>query len=205
MEKDDKVVRGTIHAIPNLFGSTVVSSAATLDQPSKEADAVTYTIMCNDGTFIRVPFEDLVKPSKTTAPASDSPADPFSGLPHFLQRHAKVTIDHQGRFHKGYLGHTPEGGFRFEMRRNLRSIKIDWTVPLPNFEQSWTTMVCEDYILPGHTTVSSFLHPKTSDQPLAKHVSAKNLLLPCPSSLQQALHPSNPDRHVWLDSYNEEK
>ena len=63
----------------------------------------------------------------------------------------------------------------------------------------------EDTLLPGHSVVSTFLRPKTSDQPSAKNVSAKNLLLPCPTSLQQALHPSNPDRQVWLDSYRDEK
>jgi hypothetical protein len=36
-------------------------------------------------------------------------------------------------------------------------------------------------------------------------VSPKNLLQSCPPSLLKALHPSNPDRDVWLKSYNEEK
>jgi hypothetical protein len=31
------------------------------------------------------------------------------------------------------------------------------------------------------------------------------LLIPCPPSLLKALHPSNPDRHIWFDSYNKEK
>jgi len=38
----------------------------------------------------------------------------------------------------------------------------------------------------------------------ASHVSAKTLKNPCPPSLQRALDPSNPDRDIWLASYNEE-
>ena len=51
-----------------------------------------------------------------------------------------------------------------------------------------------------------FLRPSTKNNaPSANFVSAKNLLGPCPASLLQALHPSNPDRDIWLRSYNEEK
>ena len=54
--------------------------------------------------------------------------------------------------------------------------------------------------------VSSFLKASTSNNaPSANFISAKNLLSPCPPSLKTALHPSNPDKQVWLDSYNEEK
>jgi hypothetical protein len=54
--------------------------------------------------------------------------------------------------------------------------------------------------------VSSFLRSNTSNNaPSANFVSAKNLLHPCPPSLLKALHPSNPDRDIWLKSYDEEK
>jgi hypothetical protein len=54
--------------------------------------------------------------------------------------------------------------------------------------------------------VSSFLRSNTANNaPSANFVSAKNLLQPCPPSLLKALHPSNPDRDVWLKSYSEEK
>eukprot|EP00956_Cyclotella_meneghiniana_P043958 scaffold295727_cov139-Cyclotella_meneghiniana.AAC.1 len=67
-------------------------------------------------------------------------------------------------------------------------------------------MVAENIIIPGHSTVSSFLRPNSSNNaPSAKHVSAANLMNPCPPSLAKALHPSNPDREVWLASYMEEK
>ena len=115
-------------------------------------------------------------------------------------------MDHNGSFHKGYIHLSPEGGFHFAVRKNARSIKIDWSVPLPNFKQNWTTLLGDDILFPNHTTISSFLKSNTSNNaPKASFVSAKNLLSPCPPSLAKALHPSNPDRHVWLNSYKEEK
>ena len=115
-------------------------------------------------------------------------------------------MDYNGAFHKGFLMHSPEYGFQFVVKRNLRSTKIDFSVPLPDFCHSWPTMVGKNILIPGHTTVSSFLRPNSSNNaPSANFVSAKNLLNPCPPSLQKALHPSNPDRDVWLKSYLEEK
>ena len=92
------------------------------------------------------------------------------------------------------------------MRRNIRSTKVDWSVPLPDFKQHWTTLVGDDILFPGHTTVSSFLKSATADTaPSANFLSAKNIFFPCPPSLSKALHPLNPDRQVWLDYYNEGK
>ena len=116
-----------------------------------------------------------------------------------------MTLDHNGAFHKGYLQHTPDAGFAFVVRRNPRSLRVDWSVPLPDFKQRWTTLVGENVLVPGHTMVSSFLRPSSSRTAhSANFVSAKNLLSPCPPSLIKALDPSNPDRDTWLRSYNEE-
>jgi len=99
-----------------------------------------------------------------------------------------------------------EGGYTFDVRQNSRSQKVDWQLPLPNFKQNWTNLIGKDVLIPGHSTVSSFLPSSTSNNaPSANFVSAKILLGQCPPSLLQALHPSNPDKQVWLDSYNEEK
>ena len=102
--------------------------------------------------------------------------------------------------------YSPEGGFRFEVRRNPRSRKADWSTPLPSFKQQWPNLLGKDILIPGHSTVHNFLKPSSSNNaPSANFVSAKNLLSLCPPSLKIALHPSNPDRQVWLDSYKEEE
>jgi hypothetical protein len=115
-------------------------------------------------------------------------------------------MDYNGSFHKGFIHCSSEGGFHFVMKRSARSKTIEWSVPLPNFRLHWTTLVGDNIIVPGHTQITSFLKSMTANTtPSLKFVSAKNLFNPCPPSLVKALHPNNPDRQVWLDSYNEEK
>ena len=116
-------------------------------------------------------------------------------------------MDHKGDFHKGYIKYSPETGFQFTVRRNARSRKVDFSVPLPDFKQHWNTLLGDDRLFLGHSTVSSFLRSATSDKnaPSFKCVSAKHLLSPCPPYLCKALDSSNPDRQVWIDLYKEEK
>ncbi|KAL7547159.1 hypothetical protein ACHAWF_010477 [Thalassiosira exigua] len=73
------------------------------------------------GTIQRVPIPSSLLVS--TAASNNDDTSPSSYL----------AMDHKGAFHKGYLGHTPEGEFCFKVRRNLRSLKVDWLVPLPDF------------------------------------------------------------------------
>ena len=82
-----------------------------------------------------------------------------------------------------------------------------FTVPLHEFKQHWTTILRDDILFPGHSTVSSFLKSATSCQnaPSLNYVFAKHSISPCPPSIFKALDPSNPDCQVWIDSYNEEK
>ena len=103
------------------------------------------------------------------------------------------------------MHYSDQGGFAFVHRKAARSKRVEWSVPLPDLRRNWTALVGDDTLIPGHGAVSSFLRPNSSNNvPSANFVSAKNLLSPCPPSLQKALHPSNPDRHVWLASYQEE-
>ena len=205
--RDGSPVKGTIQKIP-LITSDIISTAA--NDSTDDSSANKYVILLDDNTTVETSFEDLLKVSSPAADSTDStspaPDDPFLGLPHILKNNAKLTMDYQGSFHKGYLMHSPEGGFRFEVRRNPRSRKADWSTPLPSFKQQWPNLLGEDILIPGHSAVYNFLKPSSSNNtPSANFVSAKNLLSPCPPSLKLALHPSNPDKQVWLDSYKEEK
>ena len=200
-------LRGSVVNVPLVLSSDV-SSAANLSRRFAGDGALNYVVALDTGGTIEVSFEDLIKPGRSDQPPQANTPDPsvFDGMPHFLRVGSKITMDHDGAFHKGYLNYTADGGFRFEVRRNARSLKTVLEVPLPDFKQHWTTLIGENIIIPGHTTVSSFLRPTTSNNaPSARHVSAKNLLSPCPPSLLKAIHPSNPDRKIWLDSYAKEK
>jgi len=93
-------------------------------------------------------------------------------------------MDHADFFHKGFLGYTKEGSYMFDVRRNSRSTKIDWQLPLPDFKQNWNNLVGEDVLIPRYSAVSSFLSSSTSNNaPAANFVSAKNFLGQCPHSL----------------------
>ncbi|KAL7541560.1 hypothetical protein ACHAWF_006964, partial [Thalassiosira exigua] len=106
---DETSARGTIQRIP-MPSSPLVgpADASPSDSPSE------YVVLLDDGTTVERTFEALMSASPTSSSATDVLPDPFASLPSFLQRNAKLTMDHEGAFHKGYLGHTAEGGFRFE-------------------------------------------------------------------------------------------
>jgi hypothetical protein len=203
---NDHQVRGTIQNVP-MPSTNLIPSANTV-LPGEDGDHPNiYTILLDDGTTVERKFEDLLDPTDSSPPSATDVVNPFAGLPSFLHEGQKVTVDHNGAFHKGFIHHSPSAGFHIAVKRNLRSTKNDFTVPLLNFRQNWSTLVGDNIVIPGHGTVSTFLQSNTANNaPSANFVSAKNLLLPCPPSLLKALHhPSNPDRDVWLQSYNEEK
>eukprot|EP00956_Cyclotella_meneghiniana_P038057 scaffold148302_cov51-Cyclotella_meneghiniana.AAC.2 len=198
--------KGTIANVPLPYVPSLVTNTPS-DTPDDQSTQ--YVVALDNGTTTEVDFTELTEQlphSPTDKTSSSTASSPFASLPYILQRNAKITIDHKGAFHKGYLDHTPEGGFQFVAKRAPNSKKHLWSVPLPDFSHQWYSMVAENVIIPGHSTVSSFLRPNSSNNaPAARHVSAANLLNPCPPSLAKALHPSNPDRDTWLASYMEEK
>ena len=114
---------------------------------------------------------------------------------------------HKGAFNKGCIINSPENGFQFIVRINARSRKVDFSVPLPDFKQHWTTLLGDNRMFTSHSTVFSFLTFITSDKnpPSLNYVSNKHLLSPFPPSLFKAADTSNPERQVWMDSYKEEK
>eukprot|EP00804_Cyclotella_cryptica_P023774 CCRYP_011152-RA/>CCRYP_011152-RA protein AED:0.31 eAED:0.31 QI:0/0/0/1/1/1/2/0/815 len=150
-----------------------------LSSPSADTLSETkYVINLDNGTTTECLFAELApKDSPVDTISSTDATDPFATLPRILQRNAKITIYHNGQFHKGYLAHDPTSGYSFIFKRSPQLKKI-----------------------------ACFLRPNSSNNaPSASHVSAANLLHLCPPSLAKALHPTNPDRHIWLASYHEEK
>eukprot|EP00804_Cyclotella_cryptica_P016077 CCRYP_004202-RA/>CCRYP_004202-RA protein AED:0.18 eAED:-0.12 QI:0/0/0/1/0.5/0.33/3/0/1917 len=181
--RDNAPIKGTITNIPTPSTSSLLQTAAlTCDSSTPDSSSLSpsrYTILLDNGTTTECEFEELApsEQKQLNSPSSSFP-NPFRSLPSWLQQDSKVTLDCNGAFHKGYLHYCPH----------------------------WTTLCADNTLLPGHNTISSFLKPNSSNNaPSAHFVSAKNLLHPCPPSLVKALHPSNPDRDIWLRSYQEEK
>ena len=201
--------RGTIQHVPMPPSDIVEPNSIITPEGTIEEDVslTKYTLLLDDNTTHEVSFQDLMLFSHATPVDPTASSSVWAGLPtKYLYQYAKITFEHEGTYHKGYLKNSPEQGFEFIVRRNLRSKKIDFTVSLPNFTHNWTNLLAEETLLFGHTTVSSFLPRHHYSNALsANHVSATHLINPCPPSLLKALHPSNPDLLTWLKSYEEEK
>jgi hypothetical protein len=190
---------GTVMDIPFPLSSSLSSDDST-DLP--------YTILFDDGTTTTVPLSkmaDLIPPPPLV---STSPNGVSALLPPFLQLNSKITYEHDGQYHKGYLGQH-DGVYRFSFKSHVNKRKEDWGVPLPNLPSTWVDLCVEGILVPGHLS-HSFLRSPTSDtpttfDPVASFVSAVNLHRDCPPSLLKALADTHPDRQIWMDSFLEEK
>jgi hypothetical protein len=176
--------------------------------PLEEASAPTYLIVFDNGSQAAIPLDQmasLIPPPPVNVGSLDS-SD--SLLPPFLRLNSKITYEHDGQYHKGFLGKR-DGCYRFVFKSHVNKRKEDWSVPLPNLVSSWVDMCVEGILLPGHVShtfirTSVTTMPTTFD-PVASFVSALNLHRECPPTLLRALADSHPDREVWLDSFAKRK
>ena len=175
---------------------------------SEDSTDLPYTILFDDGTTASVPLSkmaDLIPPPPLVSTSHNGVS---ALLPPFLQLNSKITYEHDGQYHKGYLGQH-NGVYRFSFKSHVNKCKEDWGVPLPNLPSTWVDLCVEGILVPGHLS-HSFLRSPTSDtpttfDPVASFVSAVNLHRDCPPSLLKALADTHPDRHIWMDSFLEEK
>jgi len=201
----DSQVKGTIQNVPlprygNLSDPSITPDNTSIPSPDLAEPPDQYLILLDNGTTVEQTYEIIIattKPTHTADPSTSLHSERMAGIPSCFQNKAKVTYDHNGAYHKGFIHHSLLDGFHFVVKRNLRSTKVDWSIPLPNFKQNWTTLVAKDILLSDHTTISSFLAAAYKNTaPSANFVSGKNLLSPCPPSLSKARHPSNLDHKV---------
>ena len=194
------------------YTTAIVSSIPIRDSEGATVPSQ-YLLQLHDGTTLTKTLSEMDEiadsPINKTA-VSPSPSLPIlDSLPSWLQHGSKVTYDHGGEFHKGFIMVLPDGTARFSCRRQRSSRQESWGVDLPNLIRDWPTMSVDNILLPSWNA-SSFLRP-SSDTPSAasnvsaNHVSARNLRAPCPPSLLKALHEDHVDRSTWLASYYEEK
>jgi hypothetical protein len=139
-------------------------------------------------------------------PSAD-PSDSSHLLPPFLHLNSKITYEHNGQYHKGYLSKSQDGTYHFSYKSHVNKKVEDWGIPLPNLTSNWHELCTEGLLLPGHvstTFLQSLQHPVGLD-PAANFVSATNLVRECPRSLLTALSDNHPDQKTWLESYFKEK
>ena len=169
----------------------LVQTAAvpTHDTAPSQSD---YTITLDDGKTRIVTFEDLTQEASPTNPASATIPEAFEGLPHFLYMGSKITMDHTGIFHKGFLGYIKEGNTLLisdTIQDQPRLVGLFHCHNLNRIGLTWWVRILSSPGIPQSAHFSSQLHPttrhlQTSFQP---RISLANAPLPSasPQSLQQ--------------------
>jgi len=100
-----------------------------MDIPFYSTSSPQYLIIFDNGTTRAVSAADM--PSLIPTPASIV-SDSTHLLPPFLQPGCKITYEHEGQLHKGFLGQSLDGVFWFSFKSHINKKSEDWVVPLPN-------------------------------------------------------------------------
>ncbi len=125
--------------------------------PIKVSDSTTdtmdlpYTILFDDGTTASIPLSqmaNLIPPPPVQLTAADG-SD--SLLPPFLCLNSCITFEHEGKYHKGYLGQL-DGIYRFSYKSHVNKHQEDWGVPLPSLASNWVDLCVKGILLPGHVS-----------------------------------------------------
>ena len=130
-----------------------------------------YQILFDNGTSALVPLSEMAS-SIPTAPvpvsdASDiSPVGSSALLPPFLSVNSRITYEHEGAYHKGYLTRTSLGTYRFSFKTHVKKKSEDWGVDLPNLPYNWVDLCTEGILVPGHVA-HSFLRSQSGPVPSA--------------------------------------
>ena len=73
------------------------------DSPDTSSN-YSYTILFDNSTTSAVPLLDMASIITTPPVREEDPTFTNSLLPPFLQLNSKITYDHVGQYHKGFLG-----------------------------------------------------------------------------------------------------
>ncbi len=173
------------------------------------SDSPSYQILFNNGTSASISLTDMpslipAPPVPMSAPVDSLSEDSSSLLPPFLSVNSRITNEHKGAYHKGFLTCKPCGVYHFSFKTHVKKKSEDWGVDLPNLSFNWADLCTKGALVPGHV-VHSFLcpssplvslvlaSPPSTFDPVASIVSAINLHQDCPPSLLQALAMSHPN------------
>ncbi len=90
-----------------------------------------YTILFNNGTTASVPLNEMAG-LIPLLPVKVCNLDLHNSLlPPFLCLNSEITYEHEGQYHKGYLGKC-DGCFRFVFKSHVNKQKEVCSIPLPN-------------------------------------------------------------------------
>ena len=201
LHRDGTPTISRVLAIDPSLGQSLAGTV--MDIPFDPTSSPQYLIIFDNGTTRAVLAANM--PSLIPEPAPVL-SDSTHLLPPFLQPGCKITYEHEGHLHKGFLGQSLDGIFRFSFKSHINKKSEDWGVLLPNLTSTWQDLCVNGVLIPEHQS-SLFQRPRLprNFNALASHDSALHLKCKCPRSLLIRLHPTYPDRNTWLASFREEK
>ena len=97
-------------------------AGTVMDIPFDSTSSPQYLIVFDDGTTRAVPSKDMLL--LIPKPVHSEP-DSTHILPPFLQPGSKITFEHDGQLHKGFLGQSPSGKFRFSFKSHINKKSKD--------------------------------------------------------------------------------
>jgi hypothetical protein len=167
-----------------------------MDIPINPTTTPHYLIQFNNSTTSSIPASKM----QSLIPKPDfDMLDSSHLLPPFLHLNLKITFEHEGQYHKGFLIQSSNGVYCFSYKSHTNKKHPDWSIPLPNVMSNWHKLCLEGVLVPDHTTHSFVC------ESMANFVSAANLIWECPRSLLTALADKHPDRNIWMCNFWEEK
>ncbi len=169
--------------------TNVTLSGRVMDIPLNPATSPQYLIQFDDGTTSSIPASKM--DSLIPKPNFDM-LDSLHLLPPFLRLNLKITFEHEGQYHKGFLTQASNGVYYFSYKSHINKKHPDWSVSLPDLMSNWHDLCLQGVLVPGHNTTSLVC------ESTANFVSVANLIWECPHSLLYALADNHLNHDVWL-------
>jgi hypothetical protein len=155
--------------------SHLLLAGMVMDIPlhSDPTGSAMYLILFDNGTSAHIPLADMASlipgpPVSGIGPNNTSSDDDSSLLPPFLQVGSRITYEHDGEYHKGFLARNTDGTYRFSFKTHVKKKSEDWGVNIPNLPFTWVDLCTEGVLLPGHVA-HSFIRSLSHDSLIHLH------------------------------------
>ncbi len=118
-----------------------------------------YQVLFNNGTSASIQLAKMTSLIPAFPLPALSPTDSLSNhsssfLPPFLSINSRITYEHKGAYHKGFLTQKPCGMYRFSFKTHVKRKSKGWGVDLPNLPFNWVDLCTEGVLVPGHVAHS---------------------------------------------------
>jgi hypothetical protein len=125
-----------------------------------------YLILFDNGTSASFSLADMASLIPHPPISGDGISIPSSDndslvLPPFLQIGSRITYEHKGTYHKGFLACNKCGTYFFSFKTHINKKSEDWGVNIPNLPFTWADLYTEGVLLPGHVA-HLFIHSSLS-------------------------------------------